>query len=431
MTIQLRDYQERIANDAVRLLHKYGLAYLAMQVRTGKTMTSLHAAQQYLNNIKTDNNLVLFITKKKAISSIMSDAAALDVKFDLLVINYEQIQNLEAHVKKNIALVIIDEAHSLGAFPKPSERAKQLKEFIFTRPVIYLSGTPTPESYSQLFHQFWISSLSPFALYKNFYNWAKDFVNVKQKRYAHGMVNDYSNAIEDRVRNATKHLFITFTQEEAGFTEMVDEEVIEVDMNESTYRLANSLIAKRVLTNKDGDTVMADTNVKLMQKLHQIYSGSVIVDQPERTTSAFDASKAEYIHRRFAWQKIAIFYKFIGELQLIRQYFGDRIVETPEEFNNGDSNVVFVSQVQSGREGINLSSADALIMFNIDFSAVSYLQSRARMQTKDRTKAAKLYWIFAKGGIESKIYKRVKNKEDYTSYYFKKDFKINNYADIN
>lgn len=422
--IKLRDYQERIASDAVQLLHKYGLAYLAMQVRCGKTLTSLHAAQQYLDNIKTDNNLVLFITKKKAISSIMSDAAALDVKYDLLVINYEQIQNLEHHVKKNIALVIIDEAHSLGAFPKPSERAKQLKEFIFTRPVIYLSGTPTPESFSQLYHQFWISSLSPFEPYKNFYSWAKDFVNVKQKRYSHGLVNDYSNAIEDRVRNATKHLFITFTQEQAGFTEMVDEEVIEIDMNPSTYKLADSLIAKRVMINKDGDHVIADTNVKLMQKLHQIYSGSVIIDQPERTVSAFDASKAEYIYAKFKGQKIAIFYKFIGELALIRRYFGGRIVETPEEFNNGGQDVVFVSQVQSGREGINLSSADALIMFNIDFSAVSYLQSRARMQTKDRTKAAKLYWIFAKGGIESKIYKRVRNKEDYTSYYFKKDFNL-------
>jgi hypothetical protein len=63
-------------------------------------------------------------------------------------------------------------------------------------------------------------------------------------------------------------------------------------------------------------------------------------------------------------------------------------------------------------------------MYNIDFSAVSYWQSRARLQTKDRVKAAKVYWIFSEGGIESKIYQAVQNKKDYTLNYFKKDYKI-------
>lgn len=420
----LRDYQITLAGEIVKRLQTLGIAYLAAQVRTGKTATSLQAAHDYLSGLNLSNQLVLFITKKKAISSIMSDAAALDVKYDLLVINYEQIQNVEQHIKKNVALVIIDEAHSLGAYPKPSERTKQLKQFIFTRPVIFLSGTPSPESYSQIYHQFFIHSLSPFAEYANFYAWAKDFVFIKQKRYAHGLVNDYSNANKDKVEQAIKPYMITFTQEEAGFTEMVDEYVIDVEMQTSTYAFAKKLTQDRVVQNKDGDVVMADTNVKLMNKLHQIYSGSVIVDQPERTSAAFDNTKALLIKDKFKGQKIAIFYKFIAELQLLRAAFGKRIVETPEEFRDGDADCIYVSQIQSGREGINLSSADALIMFNIDFSAVSYFQARARMQSRERTTPAKLYWIFAKDGIEHKIYMRVLNKEDYTISYFKKDFGI-------
>lgn len=420
----LRDYQITLAGEIVKRLQTLGIAYLAAQVRTGKTATSLQAAHDYLSGLNLSNQLVLFITKKKAISSIMSDAAALDVKYDLLVINYEQIQNIEQHIKKNVALVIIDEAHSLGAYPKPSERTKHLKQFIFTRPVIFLSGTPSPESYAQIYHQFFIHSLSPFAEYANFYAWAKDFVYIKQKRYAHGLVNDYSNANKDKVEQAIKPYMITFTQEEAGFTEMVNEYVIDVQMQASTYAFAKKLTQDRVVQNKDGDIVMADTNVKLMNKLHQIYSGSVIVDQPERTSAAFDNTKAVYIRDRFKGQKIAIFYKFIAELTLLRAAFGKRIVETPEEFRDGDADCIYVSQIQSGREGINLSSADALIMFNIDFSAVSYFQARARMQSRERTTPAKLYWIFAKDGIEHKIYKRVLNKEDYTISYFKKDFAI-------
>ncbi len=113
----------------------------------------------------------------------------------------------------------------------------------------------------------------------------------------------------------------------------------------------------------------------------------------------------------------------------------DKIDETgraaPDALNLGD----FVQWDSSGgtargqiehimREGINLSTADALIMLNIDFSAVSYWQARARMQNKDREEASKVYWLFAEGGIEEKIYKAVKDKKDYTLSYFKNDYGI-------
>jgi hypothetical protein len=59
---------------------------------------------------------------------------------------------------------------------------------------------------------------------------------------------------------------------------------------------------------------------------------------------------------------------------------------------------------------------------NIDFSAVSYWQSRERLTTIDRLES-NIYWFFAKGGIEDKIYKAVMDKKNYTLSYFTKDFK--------
>jgi hypothetical protein len=63
-----------------------------------------------------------------------------------------------------------------------------------------------------------------------------------------------------------------------------------------------------------------------------------------------------------------------------------------------------------------------MVMYNIAFSATSYYQARARIQTRDRTKAAKLYWIFSDHGIEDKVYGVVKKKKNFTSYYFKKEY---------
>jgi hypothetical protein len=60
---------------------------------------------------------------------------------------------------------------------------------------------------------------------------------------------------------------------------------------------------------------------------------------------------------------------------------------------------------------------------NIQFSAVSFWQSRDRLTTMER-KENQIYWIFADGGIEESIYKKVLDKKDYTLSCFRKDFKI-------
>jgi hypothetical protein len=159
-----------------------------------------------------------------------------------------------------------------------------------------------------------------------------------------------------------------------------------------------------------------------MSKLHQVYSGTVI-DKKEQTL-VFDRTKAYWIKENYKGKKIAIFYKYRAEEHMLYLTFGaDRFTSDPLEFAGSDSKM-FLSQISSGREGINLSTAEALIMLNIDFSAVSYWQARARMQSKDREEPCKVIWLFSEGGIEERVYKMVKQKKDYTLSYFKQDFEI-------
>lgn len=410
--MQLRDYQEDLANRAYQIIKNNGLVYLAMEVRTGKTLTALAVAENY------NASNVLFVTKKKAIDDIKSQAEKLGTYFKLEVVNFEQLHN----VTDDYDLIIIDEAHSIGAFPTPSLRAKELKRICNGKAIIFLSGTPTPESFSQLYHQMWVSSFSPFKDYKNFYGWARDYVEIR-KKYLYGKtINDYSFAKKELIEKKTSHLFLAYTQEEAGFEALVKENILHVKMEDNTYKFAERLRIDKLITNKEGKTVLGDTAVKLMNKLHQIFSGTVIIDTPERIGKVFDYTKAEFIKQYFAGKKIAIFYKFQAEQMAIKWVMG-KCYEDPNEFNNA-SDGCFISQIVSGREGVNLSTADALVFYNIDFSATSYWQSRARIQTKDRTKEAQIYWIFSEGGIEDKIYKAVMDKKDYTLQYFKKDFGI-------
>ena len=57
---------------------------------------------------------------------------------------------------------------------------------------MFLSGTPTPESYSQMYHQVYGVAGNPFYKYKNFYAFAKTYVNVTQRKINSMMINDYS-----------------------------------------------------------------------------------------------------------------------------------------------------------------------------------------------------------------------------------------------
>lgn len=252
--MKLRDYQQNIAFQGFEILKKKGIVYLQMQVRTGKTLTALEICK--FANAKN----VLFLTKKKAINSVLNDYNTCGYSYALKVINNESMHTL---LGQKYDIVIHDESHRFGSIPKPSKGAKLFKERFSNVPLILLSGTPTPENYSQIFHQFWISEKSPFKKYSNFYKWAKDFVNVSQKQIGAFKVNDYSNAKQDLIKPIIEPYILTYTQQEAGFTSQVNEHIIEINMTTQTYNLINRLKKDRVIE-WDNEVILADTPVKLM-----------------------------------------------------------------------------------------------------------------------------------------------------------------------
>jgi hypothetical protein len=228
------------------------------------------------------------------------------------------------------------------------------------------------------------------------------------------MVNDYSRG-KDTIINLMKPYTISYTQSEAGFESDIKENVLRVQMDDSTYTLANRLKRDLVIEGRD-EIILADTPVKLMMKLHQIYSGTIKFESG--ASMVLDTTKAEFIKQNFANQKIGIFYKFKEELNALKSVFKDNLTTDLDEFNDSDKSIAL--QIVSGREGISLRNAISLVYYNIDFSATSYWQSRDRMTTKERTHND-VYWVFSYGGIEDKIYQSVMSKKNYTLRHFKRD----------
>jgi SNF2 family DNA or RNA helicase len=379
-----------------------------MQVRTGKTLTSLGVAQ------KLNVSRVLFVTKKKAISSIEEDYQKLKPQYNLTCINYESLHKVEGEFD----FLVLDEAHTLGAYPKPSKRTKLVKELIKKNDpyVIIMSGTPTPESFSQMYHQVYGCPLNPFKEYKTFYKFAKEYVNVTQRIINSFHINNYDDG-KPGILEEMKPFMISYTQKEAGFKSEIKEHVLKVEMSELTYDWVKKMREDKLIEGKKTDEViLGDTEVKKMSKIHQLFSGTVKMESGKSMVT--DLSKAKFIRTEFKDNKIGIFYKFKAEYDALKQVYGDDLTTELNDFNNTNKSIAL--QIVSGREGISLKEADCLVYYNIDFSALSYWQSRDRMTTKD-SKVSDVYWIFAERGIETKIYKAVTKKKDYTLRHFKKD----------
>lgn len=415
--MKLYDYQKTIIRKAALILEKHTIVYLALEMRLGKTIIALTLAKIF------EARRVVFITKKKAVPSINQDYQKSGYSYEFVVTNYESAhkEDLSADV------VILDEAHTLGTYPKPNLVAKMLRKQMEAKRIILLSGTPSPETYSQLYHQFWAVNRGPWQEYPNFYKWAgnpekPNYINVRRKLINGIPIPDYKKADESRIRKELSPIMVTMSQEQAGFqNHNIAEQIIAIDPPKYIENYVEIITRDRMYTGKDGRAIIADTPVKLMQKVHQIWSGTVLIDEPKtREGIILSRYKAEYIKEAFLGKKIAIYYLYRAEREVLRQVFGNRIIESPLETATTDK--IYIGQIRSGSMGVNLSEYEYLIFMNISFSAMLYFQARARTGSNTRTEPQRVVWVFAKGGIENKIYEAVSNKKDYTLNYFRQDY---------
>jgi hypothetical protein len=405
--MELRQYQKELSAKATEILQHKKIVYLAMEVRCGKTLTALNTAKLF------GAKKILFITKKKAISSIQFDYDNFGFEFEIVIINDQSLHKI---LDTDFDLIVSDEHHKYGAFPKPNKVAILFKKRYSKLPMIFLSGTPTPESHSQWFNQFWVSDYSPFKQYTNFYKWAVDYVNVTQRNIGYAVIKDYSQANESLIKRVLQNYIITFSQAQAGFTTSVQEMILECEMQPITKLIIDRLKKDLVVKNAEGQIILGDTGVKLLQKVHQLSSGTCKFE--DGSSKVIDLSKAKFILEKFTGVKIAIFYKFKEEYNALKSVYGNDLTNDVEEFDNSEKCIAL--QIVSGREGISLKNAKYLVYYNIDFSATSYWQSRDRLTTMQR-QSNEIFWIFSKGGIEMDIYKTVLKKKDYTLKIFKEN----------
>ena len=83
-----------------------------------------------------------------------------------------------------------------------------------------------------MYHQVFFIPNSPFAQYKNFYQFAKYYVKVVQKKIGSMYINDYSKGHKKIIDHMSPYT-INFSQKQAGFIVETTENVLEVELKDT------------------------------------------------------------------------------------------------------------------------------------------------------------------------------------------------------
>lgn len=397
-------HQTQIAEQGSKILKEYGILYLAMEERTGKSLTAILACE----NCKKAKN-VLIVTKKKALKGWQDTLNAYAPKrLNYELINYESLKKAPK-IKYDIA--IVDESHSkISGFPKPSKTCVALQSYVYESAVIFCSATPSFQSFSQLYHQLGITKYSPFDNFKNFYRW-HDVYGIKANKYIYGQViADYSKCNEQKIESAVGHLFIKYTRKELGFKEEPEDAVHYIAPSQVLKDIYNEFLRKNVL--KCGDFLYTgDSASKAFKALHQLEGSTLKLDETTRYIFDF-RDKCEYIKANFDLKNktVAIFYEYIAELSLLQNFFNTEI----------QRGKVSLYQSSAFAEGVDLSHIDEVVVYSMNFSTSQYVQRRARQCNMMRETPIKVHFLLIKGAVSEQVYNTVaKNRKNFTSHYYK------------
>ena len=410
-------YQSKLSIDAVEILRKYAMVYLAMEERTGKTFTALLIAEK----VNTPN--VLVITKKKALPGWEEHFEALDLKHNYELTNYHQVWKCTG----SYDLVIIDEAHNyISSYPKIGANSTRLAELrrankpnqnIYDnvkrvckgKPIIYLSATPYAQGPQLLFHQFSISSWSPWTKHGNFYSWFKMFGKVYTIKVQGREINQYDKADSELILSSCEHLFISKTRTELGFEHEPTDELHTIRLSNKTMALYNELVEHQIVyLPGHKEPLVCDTVAKLRASMHMLEGGVAKIE--DEYIILKNKEKIDFILQVFGDnEQLVIMYNYKAELTKLKAVFKK----------------AELLQATSYAEGVDLHKYKNLVIYSQDFSTARHTQRRARQANKNRSTPITVHYLLVEKAISQQVYKTVSvNKKNFVDSVFEREHLI-------
>lgn len=391
-------HQEEVSNDGLEILREHAIVYLAMEERTGKTISALLIAE------KSAATRILVVTKKKAEADWKKVLADDLWTKQYILTTYHQLHNL---TPQPFDLILLDESHNyISSFPKPGKIWKQLRPICKGKPIVYISATPHAQGLQMLYHQFALSSWSPWYKHSNFYSWFSMYGKPYTIEINGIKVPQYNKLADNKVAyDCVKHLFITKTRSELGFEQEPKDKVHWIELADNTKQVYNILLKDELIELSVG-MLVCDNRSKMRTSLHQLEGGTIKIDNKYFVLA--NDEKVQYILEHFGDREdLVIMYNFKAELTKLQAIFKKALI----------------LQATSYAEGVDLHKYSDIVIYSQDYSTARHNQRRARQCNMERDTPIIVHFLLVKKGISEQVYKTVSvNKHNYVDSTYKREF---------
>lgn len=322
-------------------------------------------------------------------------------------------------------LMICDESHRIkSATARQSKAAYKIGRSARHR--LILTGTPITKNPLDLFGQF--RFLDPGIFHPYGKNWSKF-----SHRYAifggfgGFQIKGYKN-LQELVTRTRESSYRVKKADCLDLPEKLFQD-IEVTLSPRERKYYDEMAEQMIIEIEETNATAAIVLVKLL-RLSQITSG--FVKDIEGNIRVFGDTKLKTTIDLLEdileeGQKVVIFTRFRTDIQrlseTIRKRFdiaplilsgsvpGDQRNSIVQRFAK-DEHPVFISQIQAGSLGIDLTPASVAIFYSVDYNAANYWQAQDRLHRQGQTKAVTYYNIIAKDTVDREVFQALAEKSN-------------------
>lgn len=428
-------YQTRLKDFIIE--NRY--AFLTVDMGLGKTVTTLTAIQELLEDYVEISRVLVIAPKSVAentwtsecakwdhlahlrVSVVMGDERrrikALDTSADIYVINRDNVVWLTRHLGKRWTFdtVIIDESSS---FKNPaSHRFKALRK---VRPqirrLILLTGTPSPNGHMDLWSQMWLIDMGQ--------RLGRTLGAYRTRYFRPGRSNGH--VVYDWHLRPGAHEEISALMSDVTVSLKAEDWLEVPDLIESDIRIALSEKESKAyreferdqIMSLDGKDIEAVTAAALANKLLQ-FTGGAMYDTEHGWHVMSDAKlrALEDIIETAGDEPVLVFYQFRHELSRLLERFKPLHPVTfsgePDilrDWNTGRIRLM-LCQPASVQYGLNMQAGGHIIVWYAPtWNLEQYQQANARLHRQGQERPVLCYRLICEGTIDERVISAVNGK---------------------
>jgi chromodomain-helicase-DNA-binding protein 4 len=361
--------------------------------------------------------------KKKKSGQIVSESKHDRIKFDVLLTSYEMI-NLDTTSLKPIKweCMIVDEGHRLKN--KDSKLFSSLKQYS-TRHRVLLTGTPLQNNLDELFMLMHFLDAGKFASLEEFQEEFKDINQEEQISRLHKML--------------APHLLRRVKKDVMKELPPKKELILRVDLSSKQKEYYKAILTRnyQILTRRGGAQISLINVVMELRKLcchaYMLEGVEPDIDDPKEAFKQLLESSGKLhlldkmmVKLKEQGHRVLIYSQFQHMLDLLEDYCSykkwqyeridgkvggaERQIRIDRFNAKNSSRFCFLLSTRAGGLGINLATADTVVIYDSDWNPHADLQAMARAHRLGQTNKVLIYRLITRGTIEERMMQMTKKK---------------------